>query len=77
MQKIQDVFHIALKQYIYIEEGNVSQFRLLKSDMNENLAKCNKVLEGKAQLFAVWPGQWRSDLFVIDDIEVLKNVIMN
>lgn len=24
---------------------------------------------GKSRLFAVWPGQWRSDLFEIDDID--------
>lgn len=24
---------------------------------------------GESRLFAVWPGQWRSDLFVIDDLD--------
>ncbi len=27
------------------------------------------VKSGESRLFAVWPGQWRSDLFKIDDIE--------
>ena len=24
------------------------------------------------KLFAVWPGQWRSDLFIIDDLEAFR-----
>ena len=27
--------------------------------------------DGESRLFAVWPGQWRSDLFVIDDLDEL------
>ena len=26
-------------------------------------------------LYAVWPGQWRSDLFIIDDIELYANAL--
>ena len=28
-----------------------------------------RVRSGESRLFAVWPGEWRSDLFVIDDID--------
>lgn len=28
-----------------------------------------RALAGKSRLFAVWPGQWHSDLFVIDDLD--------
>lgn len=28
-----------------------------------------RTLDGKSRLFAVWPGQWRSDLFAIDDLD--------
>ena len=27
---------------------------------------------GISKLFAVWPGQWRSDLFIIDDLEAFR-----
>jgi len=27
---------------------------------------------GKSQIVAVWPGQWRSDLFIIDDLEAFS-----
>src|SRR5215472_17051124 len=28
-----------------------------------------RALSGESRLFAVWPGQWHSDLFVIDDLD--------
>ena len=28
-----------------------------------------RVKNGESKLYAVWPGQWRSDLFVINDID--------
>lgn len=28
-----------------------------------------RALSGESRLFAVWPGQWRSNLFVIDDLD--------
>ena len=30
---------------------------------------------GESRLFAVWPGQWRSDLFVIDDLDEYARAI--
>ncbi len=27
---------------------------------------------GNCQIVAVWPGQWRSDLFIIDDLEEFR-----
>lgn len=29
----------------------------------------DRACSGESRLFAVWPGQWRSDLFVIDDLD--------
>ncbi|WNM29206.1 hypothetical protein RKE30_01690 [Streptomyces sp. Li-HN-5-11] len=28
-----------------------------------------RAVAGASRLFAVWPGQWRSDLFAIDDLD--------
>jgi hypothetical protein len=30
---------------------------------------------GESRLYAVWPGQWRSDLFVIDDLEEFARAV--
>ena len=30
---------------------------------------------GESRLFAVWPGQWRSDLFAIDDLDQLAGAL--
>src|SRR5258705_11560759 len=48
----------------YIEvgsDGSVSQ--------GADAAAYQRALAGESRLFAVWPGNWRSDLFVIDDLD--------
>ena len=35
----------------------------------QRLDACQNAKDGKSKIVAVWPGQWRSDLFIIDDIE--------
>jgi hypothetical protein len=42
-----------------------------RDDMRVVLAK-----KKPPMIFAVWPGQYRSDLFVIDDIEQLRKAVM-
>lgn len=37
--------------------------------IDERRAAVKALQEGDAQVFAVWPGRWRSDLFVIDDVD--------
>lgn len=32
-------------------------------------ATCERARSGESRIFAVWPGQWRSDLFIIDDLD--------
>ncbi|MFC0526109.1 hypothetical protein [Phytohabitans kaempferiae] len=32
-------------------------------------AACQRALAGQSRLFAVWPGNYRSDLFAIDDLD--------
>ena len=34
---------------------------------------CSLAKEGHAVLYAVWPGNYRSDLFIIDNIEALED----
>ena len=47
-------------------DGRVQQVARTESAM---LKSYERVKSGETKMYAVWPGQWRSDLFVIDDIE--------
>lgn len=40
-----------------------------KSDLNNVLEAIKRSSKGITTLYAVWPGNWRSDLFIIDDLE--------
>lgn len=52
----------------YIEAFPNGEVRQL-STKPEKLTAYFNALSGASKLFAVWPGRWRSDLFVIDDLE--------
>lgn len=57
----------------YIEvgkDGNVNQVHCAKEDM---ISAYKKIVSGTAILYAVWPGKYRSDLFIIDDPHALAN----
>lgn len=52
------------------KSGNVSQlYHKNKSDRAEVLEAYHRVFNKTTTLFAVWPGNWRSDLFIIDDLD--------
>ncbi len=40
-----------------------------KSDIEGVLEALKKAEQGMTKLYAVWPGNWSSDLFIIDDLE--------
>lgn len=40
-----------------------------KSDINEVREAYKRALNKTTTLYAVWPGNWSSDLFVIDDLK--------
>lgn len=70
--KESEYFPYEMKQvcYILVSDEGVSQvIHYRKSDFNQVIEAYQLVKAGKAQLYAVWPGNYRSDLFVIDDIE--------
>lgn len=46
-------------------DGNIKQL----STQNEKLQAYINAKAGTSKLLAVWPGQWRSDLFIIDDLD--------
>ena len=46
-------------------DGNIKQL----SNKNEKFEAYLNAKAGNSQILAVWPGQWRSDLFIIDDLD--------
>ena len=46
-------------------DGNIKQL----STQNEKLQAYLNAKAGTSKILAVWPGQWRSDLFIIDDLD--------
>lgn len=40
-----------------------------RDDMRAVLARKNPTI------FAVWPGQWRSDMFIIDEVNLLREAV--
>lgn len=52
------------------KDGKVNRIRHKnKSDIDEVIKAYRNVEQKKTTLYAVWPGQWSSDLFIIDDLE--------
>lgn len=62
-----------MKTLCYFEvdrNGNVSQLNHKnKSDRPEVMAAYQRAANQTTTLYAVWPGNWSSDLFVIDDLD--------
>lgn len=52
------------------KSGIVSQvYHKNKSDRPQLLESYYRVKNNTTTLYAVWPGSWRSDLFIIDDLD--------
>lgn len=43
--------------------------------MDEKRKAYENAVAGKSKIYAVWPGQWTSDLFEIDDLQAYINNI--
>lgn len=48
-----------------------------KCNINEVEQAYDNAKKGITKIYAVWPGNWQSDLFIIDDIEAFINAIRN
>lgn len=55
--------------FTHDEAGHLRQLEY-RDDMRAHLSA-----DDPPQLFAVWPGQYRSDLFVIDDLDALRAAV--
>ena len=59
--------------YILVDKsGNVTQVSHIMRELQEAY---NAVLEDRAVLYAVWPGRWSSDLFVVDDLNAFADAV--
>lgn len=68
-----DNFPYGVSTVCYFEvdkNGNVSQvYHKNKSDRAKVLEAYQRVMNKTTTLYAVWPGNWSSDLFIIDDLD--------
>jgi hypothetical protein len=56
------------------KNGNVSQVpHKNKSDRAKVLEVYQRAVDNTITLYAVWPGNWSSDLFIIDDLNAFAN----
>lgn len=59
------------KLMCYIEvynDGTVNQVQISSSVIN-------RLESGKSKLYCAWPGQWKTDLFKIENITALKKAV--
>lgn len=63
-------FPYASSHACFIEQSPGGQLAKLhyKDDFEAALARARG---GESQIFAVWPGSYRSDLFLVDDLDAL------
>jgi hypothetical protein len=62
-------FPYASKLVCYFEQRGSDLAQLgAKSEIRDAIRRARS---GSSTIFAVWPGQWKSDLFVIDDLDRL------
>lgn len=61
-------FPFGSKLVCYIEALPTGEVRQLTTKPEKYEAYLN-AKSGASKLLAVWPGRWRSDLFVIDDLD--------
>ncbi len=55
-------------------DGKVNQVRHKnKCDLDGVLEALKRAESGITTLYAVWPGNWSSDLFIIDDLDEFAN----
>lgn len=68
-----DNFPYASKQVCYIEVDKLCNVSQVDHNNSAMQAAYNNAANGKSELFAVWPGNYQSDLFIIDDLNALAD----
>lgn len=73
--KEQEFFPYEAKTVCYILVTTEHEILQVHHNQKELQEAYNAVQDKNASLYAVWPGNWRSDLFVIDDIEMFADAL--
>ena len=61
-------FHDRLGTVCYILKHSNGALEQLSHDSAELRRGYEAAIAGDAEIYAVWPGNWRSDLFIVDDL---------
>lgn len=68
-----DNFPYTMSTMCYFEVDKKGQIKKIphknKCDIKDVLEAFKRADKGTTTLYAVWPGNWSSDLFIIDDLE--------
>lgn len=72
--KVTENFPYTMKTVCYFEvynDGTVKQIHHKnKSDIDEVIEAYERARKEITTIYAVWPGNWSSDLFIIDDLNL-------
>lgn len=71
----QDYFPYDAKTVAYIEIKNDGEISNPGRFINDLRQATRRAIAGESLIIAVWPGQWRSDAFIIDDLDQLAKAI--
>ena len=63
------VFPYRSKLVCYFEVAQDGQVVQMQHNQTEAANVYSRIINGQSRLYAVWPGNWRSDLFEIDDLD--------
>ena len=64
-------YHSAIVCYIGV--SNAGEIMQIDHDFDAISLAYNDAIDGKIRIFAVWPGNYRSDLFEIDDLDAFAD----
>ena len=82
MRKASEVEYFPYKNSTncYIEVGSDNSVSNLshknKSDRPDIEAAYNRALSGNSKLYCAWPGNYRTDLFIIDDLNSFAKLLI-
>lgn len=71
--KEEPFFPYAAKTICYFEVSTNGTVQQVSSSKNSITEACFRVKAECTTLYAVWPGKYKSDLFIVDDIDALSD----
>lgn len=71
--KNNDTFPYSSKLICYIEKTKDGEVKQIHNYFEEKSAAYKRAIEENSKIYAVWPGQYNSDLFEIDDLDAFAD----